>query len=100
MLDQLLDQPLHVLWTFVALIPLTRSRSIGAFTLTAFLFCLPREFVDQWTGHMFGWGKVLDIACFTLGGTVAGILYQWRMFKCLSFYPQLKRNGTFEKSKK
>jgi len=71
---KILDQVLHFLWAFIALIPVLAidSHVIGAM-LTAVLFALPRELVDQWP--IDDWrDTILDLAVFALGGAIIGIL--------------------------
>ena len=71
---KILDQVLHFLWAFIALIPVLAMEShiIGA-TFSAVLFALPREIVDQWP--IDDWGDtLLDLAFFALGGFVIGMI--------------------------
>ena len=71
---KVLDQVLHFLWAFIALMPvLIMDSHIAGGALSGLLIALPRELVDQWpVGH---WGDTLiDIAFFTLGGAVIGSL--------------------------
>jgi hypothetical protein len=71
---KILDQVLHFLWAFIALIPVLAMEShiMGA-TFSAVLFALPREIVDQWP--IDDWGDtLLDLAFFALGGFVIGMI--------------------------
>jgi len=71
---QLIDQTLHFLWSFIALIPvLVLNDKILGGLLSGLLIGLPRELVDQWPiGH---WkDTVLDLIFFALGGAVLGIV--------------------------
>jgi len=74
MTKQLIDQTLHFLWSFIALIPvLVLNDKILGGLLSGLLIGLPRELVDQWPiGH---WkDTVLDLTFFALGGAVLGIV--------------------------
>ena len=70
-----LDQPLHLLWAFIALIPvMVMGPTVFAGGLSGLLLCLPREFVDQWPIDHWD-DTLLDIAFFVLGGILAGIIF-------------------------
>jgi len=71
---EIIDQTLHFLWSFIALLPIVYfGATIWSGGLSGLLLCLPREFVDQWTGWPpIGWGKLLDIIFFILGGMAVG----------------------------
>ncbi len=80
-----IDQHLHMTWIIVCMLPLIFKRNVFTFTLTGFLFCLPRELIDQGnllSGKMFGMGKVTDIVFFTLGGLIVGILHDYHKHIC------------------
>ena len=69
---EIIDQVLHFLWSFIALLPLAYfGPTIWSGGLSGLFLCLPRELVDQWNGGI-GWGKILDIVFFTLGGMAVG----------------------------
>jgi len=69
------DQVLHFLWAFIALIPvLVMDSQIIGCTLSAVVFALPREFVDQWPINDWG-DTLLDLAFFALGGFVVGMIF-------------------------
>jgi len=74
MTKQLIDQTLHFLWSFIALIPILviNDKILGGL-LSGLLIGLPRELVDQWPiGH---WkDTVLDLIFFALGGAAIGFL--------------------------
>lgn len=75
LIKQMVDQPLHFLWTFTALCVIVRDQSIKSFVLAAMIFALPRELVDQWpVGNL--WDMLLDMTFFMLGGLAAGILWK------------------------
>jgi len=72
---KMLDQLMHFLWAFVALIPVLifESQVIGCMC-SAILFALPREIVDQWP--VDDWADtMLDLAFFALGGVVVGMIF-------------------------
>ncbi len=73
-MKELIDQILHFAWAFGALAPVLVRPCVWTAILSALFICLPRELVDQWHGWPIGWGKLLDIGCFVLGGLTAGIL--------------------------
>ncbi|MHA1815973.1 MAG: hypothetical protein ACTSX1_08210 [Candidatus Heimdallarchaeaceae archaeon] len=73
---KILDQVLHFLWAFIALIPVLtiKSSPVLGCALSAVLFALPREIVDQWP--IDDWGDtLLDLAFFALGGVVVGMIF-------------------------
>ena len=71
---KILDQVMHFLWTFIALIPVLAmdNKVVGA-TFSAVLFALPREIVDQWPINNWR-DTILDLAFFALGGWVIGFI--------------------------
>jgi len=70
-----LDQPLHFLWAFIALIPvMVWGPTVVAGICSAVLLALPREFVDQWPIDHWS-DTLLDLAFFALGGAVAGAIF-------------------------
>ena len=74
MKKQIIDQTLHFLWGFIALIPiLTMDSYIIGGALSGLMVGLPRELVDQWPiGH---WkDTVLDLVFFALGGAAIGAI--------------------------
>lgn len=79
MLDQLIDQPLHLLWgygvviTFWAASGIPRMGPLAVLggALAALVLCLPRELVDQWPIERVG-DMLLDTSFFVLGGALAG----------------------------
>ena len=72
---KILDQVLHFLWAFFALLPVaTMGFSVFACVLSALLLALPREIVDQWPIN--DWTDTLiDLAFFALGGAVIGLIF-------------------------
>ncbi len=72
---KILDQILHFLWAFIALIPvMVMGPTVVAGIMSALLFALPREIVDQWP--IGNWADtLLDLAFFALGGAVAGMIF-------------------------
>ena len=74
MIPEIIDQFLHSLWAFAAIAPVLIKRRVWTASLSALILCLPRELVDQWHGWPIGDGKLLDIAFFVIGGTIAGII--------------------------
>ena len=71
---KILDQVMHFLWAFIALIPvLTMDNKIVGSTCSAFLFALPREIVDQWPINNWR-DTVVDLGFFALGGWVIGAI--------------------------
>lgn len=72
---KILDQPLHFLWAFIALMPVMFwGATVLAGILSALLLALPREIVDQWP--IDDWGDtLLDLAFFALGGAVGGMIF-------------------------
>ena len=77
-MNEITDQMLHFLWTFIPigmLVWLEITPLTGA--LAGLLFSTPREFIDQWHGWPIGRGKWLDLLFFTLGGAAAGSLSIW-----------------------
>ena len=80
-MKELIDQLLHFTWAFGALAPVLVKRCVATAMLSALFICLPRELVDQWHGWPIGWGKLLDIVCFLMGGFAAGILLikSWKL---------------------
>jgi len=74
MQKQIIDQTLHFLWSFIALIPiLVLDDKVLGGLLSGLLIGLPRELVDQWPiGH---WkDTALDLIFFALGGVAIGVL--------------------------
>jgi hypothetical protein len=72
---KILDQILHFLWAFIALIPvMVMGPTVIAGIMSALLFALPREIVDQWPIDHWG-DTLLDLAFFALGGAVAGMIF-------------------------
>ena len=70
-----LDQPLHFLWAFIALMPvMIMGATVIAGIISALLLALPREFVDQWPIDHWD-DTLLDLAFFALGGAVAGMIF-------------------------
>jgi hypothetical protein len=69
---RVIDQVMHFLWSFLALIPVLamNDKMLGGM-LSGLLLALPRELIDQWpVGH---WkDTLLDLAFFALGGAVIG----------------------------
>lgn len=70
-----LDQVMHFLWAFLALLPVVvMGPTVIACVISALIIALPREFVDQWP--IDDWGDtLLDLAFFALGGAVVGIIF-------------------------
>jgi len=89
-MNELSDQILHFLWTFIALLPVLIRQNIKTSALSALLICLPRELVDQWHGHI-GAGKLLDIFSFTLGGVVVGMVFTRQYFFRTRFLKRLEK---------
>jgi ABC-type proline/glycine betaine transport system permease subunit len=72
---KILDQILHFLWAFIALIPvMVMGPTVIAGIMSALLFALPREIVDQWPIDHWD-DTLLDLAFFALGGAVAGMIF-------------------------
>ena len=69
---KVIDQVMHFLWSFLALIPVLamNDKMLGGM-LSGLLLALPRELIDQWpVGH---WkDTLLDLAFFALGGAAIG----------------------------
>lgn len=84
-LEEILDQVLHVLWGFLPLVifwAASKARRYGPMALLggfcgAVAFALPRELVDQWPIDRVG-DMILDTFMFGLGGLLAG-LTMWRV---------------------
>jgi len=72
--EEVLNQVLHFLWAFIALLPIAYNPTWYIGALSGFLLCAPREFIDQWHGWPIGWRKLLDVFFFVLGGAIAGLL--------------------------
>lgn len=72
---KILDQVLHFLWAFIALIPvMVWGPTVVAGICSAVIFALPREVVDQWP--IDDWrNTLLDLAFFALGGAVVGVIF-------------------------
>lgn len=72
---KILDQVLHFLWAFIALIPVIYfGPAVIAGALSGILLALPREVVDQWPINDWR-DTLLDLAFFALGGGVAGFIF-------------------------
>ena len=71
--EEIIEQLLHFLWTAIALLPVCLLGEWWAAALSAFLFVLPREFIDQWPINKW-WNIVLDLLFFTLGGAAVGMI--------------------------
>lgn len=72
-LKEVVDQILHFLWAFIALLPIIYfGPTFWSGGLSGLFLCLPRELVDQWHGWPIGWKKWMDIAFFVLGGMAVG----------------------------
>lgn len=70
---QLIDQTLHFLWSFIALMPLIINPSWFTGVLSGFLIAAPREFWDQRPiNNKFD--TALDLGFFILGGLCIGII--------------------------
>ena len=82
-MKEIIDQILHFGWAFGALAPVLVRPCVWTAMLSALFIGLPRELVDQWNGWPIGWGKLLDIGSFVLGGFAAGILLvkSWHLSK-------------------
>lgn len=84
-LEEILDQVLHVLWGFLPLVifwAASKVRRYGPMALLggfvgAVAFALPRELVDQWPIDRVG-DMLLDTCMFGLGGLLAGVV-MWRV---------------------
>ena len=72
---KILDQLFHFLWAFFALLPVaTMGFSVTACMLSALIFALPREIIDQWPIN--DWRDTfIDLGFFALGGVVIGIIF-------------------------
>lgn len=70
-----LDQILHFLWAFIALLPIVIAGPVWwAGGLSGFLIDLPRELVDQWP--IDDWfDTILDISFFTIGGICVCLIF-------------------------
>jgi hypothetical protein len=72
---KLLDQPMHLLWSLIALFPVMFwGPAVLTGALSGLLLALPREFVDQWPIDHWS-DTLLDLAFFVLGGALAGFLF-------------------------
>ncbi len=72
---KVLDQLLHLLWAFFALIPvMVYGPTVIAGICSALLLALPREFVDQWPIDHWE-DTLLDLAFFAIGGAIAGAIF-------------------------
>lgn len=71
---KILDQAMHFLWAFIALLPILMIDGVAGGALSGLLIALPRELVDQWP--VGNWGDTaLDLAFFALGGAIAGSMF-------------------------
>ena len=72
---KILDQPLHLLWAFIALTPIAVwGATVPACVLSALLLALPREFIDQWPIDHWD-DTLLDLIFFALGGALVGMIF-------------------------
>lgn len=86
-LEDVLDQVLHVLWGFLPLMIFWGASKVRRYgpmvllggTVGAIAFALPRELVDQWPINRVG-DMILDTCMFGLGGLLAGLV-MWRVRK-------------------
>ena len=71
----ILDQILHLLWAFIALVPvMIFGPTVIAGACSGLLLALPRELVDQWPINHWS-NTILDLAFFALGGAIAGAIF-------------------------
>ena len=72
--QQLIDQPLHLIWAFGALAVFEYTPvPILDGVLAALVLAAPREFVDQWPINRW-WDTLLDLSFFLIGGGLAGLM--------------------------
>lgn len=75
LLFDIVDQILHFLWAFFALLPIVLYGPkwwIGA--LSGLLIALPRELIDQWPINNWE-DTIIDLCFFMLGGAVVTLIF-------------------------
>ena len=73
-MKQIGEQALHFLWAFIALLPVCVYETWWSAAISAFIFALPREIVDQWPINKW-WDTAIDLLFFALGGAAVGAIF-------------------------